>query len=370
MIVFDDLVLWRPDGWQERARIAVEDGLLIAPPPGAPARSLHGALVTPGFVDLQVNGGGGLMLASCRSVDDLSRLVAAHRATGTTAIMPTLISEARGTIERIAGLVARYRADGGAGVLGLHLEGPHLARPGIHPPDRLRDIDARDRELYADIARKMPLLITLAPERASAADLDALARAGVTVALGHTDCSARAAADLFAAGRARMATHLFNAMGGLHHRDAGLALAALRHAPHIGLIADGTHVSADMLWLAHRAAADRLVLVSDAMAPAGTDADGFDLHGRAIARRDGRLTAPDGALAGADLTLARAIGVMAAATGRGRREIVRMAIDAPLRVLGDVPDLTAPGRRADLLVHTADRGVWVMAADGWARVRG
>jgi len=311
------------------------------------------ALVCPGFLDLQVNGGGGLMLGDCATPDDLSRLAAAHRAGGTVGLLPTLISDTPETTARIIDLVAEAAA-GDPAILGLHLEGPHLAIPGAHDPAHLRPMSDTDLALYRDGARRLPhLLITLAPERVTPAQIAALAEAGAIVSLGHSGASHDLAAAAYAAG-ARHATHLFNAMSGLHHRAPGMVGAALDHAPWIGLIADGVHVHDACLRLAWQVARDRLILVSDAMAVAGTADDGFTLAGRTITRAGGRLTLADGTLAGADVTMIGAVRHMAAATGAALAETLPLAFDTPHRLLTGAPNKIATGTPARLICLQGD----------------
>jgi N-acetylglucosamine-6-phosphate deacetylase len=308
------------------------------------------ALVSPGLVDLQVNGGGGRMLADCTTPAEILEIAAAHRATGTDALLPTLVSDTPEAVERVVDLVAAAQARAPGAILGLHLEGPHLAVAGAHDPGRLRPMTRADLKTYAAArARLGRLLLTVAPEVVPPARIAELSEAGVTVALGHTACDHDAATAAFAAG-AVMATHLFNAMSGLQHRAPGLVGAVLDGGHRFGLVADGIHVHPAALRIALAASPTGAVLVSDAMAPAGTAAAGFTLGGRSVHRRDGRLELADGTLAGADLTLARAVANVARWRFAPVAEVVPMALDAPYHVL----DLPAPGLRtgaaASLLV--------------------
>lgn len=322
------------------------------------------ALICPGFIDLQVNGGAGLMLGDCQTAGDVVRLAAAHRAGGTLGLLPTLISDTRPRIARVIDLVSQAARDDPA-ILGLHLEGPHLGVAGAHDPDRLRPLMAEDVALYASGATRLPhLMITLAPEQATPAQITALSEAGVIVSLGHSKAGFDAARTAYGAG-ARHATHLFNAMSGLHHRDPGMVGAALDLAPWIGLIADGVHVHDMGLRLAWAMARARLILVTDAMAVAGTDATGFTLGGRPITRSGGRLTLADGTLAGADITLIDAVRHMAAATGASLIDVLALAFDAPHRLLTGQPNRIAPGLPARLLWLQGAALIATHAADGW-----
>lgn len=328
------------------------------------ARALTGGILAPGFVDLQVNGGGGALLG--RGGDpatELATICAAHARLGATAILPTLIT-ARSEVTRavlVAG-VAAARA-GVPGFLGLHLEGPHLdpRRAGAHDPALMHPLDDADIAAYADAARVMRLMITLAPEAATPEQITALTRAGVTVSLGHSDCTETQARAAMAAG-ARLVTHLYNAMSPLSHRAPGLVGAALDGSAWVGIIPDGVHVSAPAFRIAQRAAGARLFAVSDAMAVAGSDLDGFDLDGRRIHRRDGCLTLDDGTLAGADIDGAGALRWMVDTAGLDLTEALAMLSTRPAQALGlDDRGRIVPGMRGDLVWLGDDltlRGVW------------
>ena len=253
------------------------------------------------------------------------------------------------------------------GFLGLHLEGPHLdpRRKGAHDPALIRPMQAEDLELLCDAARRLPaLIVTVAPESVTPAQVAALAASGAVVSLGHSDTGEAGAGAMFAAGAA-MVTHLFNAMSQLGNREPGLVGAALEaDAVCAGLIADGIHVAPTTMRMALAAKpADGIFLVTDAMAVAGTELTEFTLNGRRILRRDGRLTLADGTLAGADIDFAGAIRVLVAQVGVTLPRALRMATAVPAACLGLADRLgrLAPGLPADL-VHLdkglAVAGVW------------
>jgi N-acetylglucosamine-6-phosphate deacetylase len=281
--------------------------------------------------------------------------------------MPTLISDSALEIARIIDLVAQAAAQDPA-ILGLHLEGPHLAIAGAHEPLHLRPMTEADVALYIKAAACLPhLMITLAPEQVTSTPIGALAEAGVIVSLGHSGAGYAEANAAYAAG-ARHATHLFNAMSGLHHREPGMVGAALDRAEWIGLIADGIHVHDAGLRLAWASACDRLILVSDGMAVAGTDDPGFTLAGRPITRADGRLTLADGTLAGADITLIGASQHMAAAVGVPLTQILPLAFDAPHRLLTGRPNTIAQGQPARLICLHDEHLTATCAGDSWQPV--
>ncbi|MBY6200452.1 N-acetylglucosamine-6-phosphate deacetylase [Maritalea mobilis] len=305
-------------------------------------------LLCPAPLDLQVNGGAGRMLGECEAPGDVLEILAAHRHLGTGAILPTLISDTPQAISRAISLISAAKA-ADPGILGLHLEGPHLAIAGAHDPGQLRDLTDADVDRYlAAKARVGVLMITLAPERANPQQIARLSEGGVIVALGHSDCDYDTACAALEAG-ARMVTHLFNAMSGLNHRQPGLVGAALDRAAWFGLIADGHHVHEAALRLALRARPEAAIPVSDAMAVAGTDRTGFALNGRAITRKAGRLTLEDGTLAGADLSLVEGLRHIRQVMDLPWQEVLPMGFDRPHRLLFGTPNRITEGAPAHLL---------------------
>lgn len=355
--------------WHENAALHIRDGRVtaITPATTAPDAPLAPGWIVPGLVDLQVNGGGGTMLNDDPSPEGIARICAAHAAFGTTATMVTLITD-RPEVTRAA-ITATTAALGQPGLLGLHLEGPHFdpRRKGTHDPALIRPMDADDLDMLTEAARRLPHLIcTLAPEAATTAHIAALAQAGAVVSLGHSDCSFEQAQAGFAAG-ARMATHLFNAMSPLTHRAPGLTGAALDDGRvWAGLIADGFHVDDAALRIALRAKAGpgRIFLVSDAMSTIGTDLPGFQLNGRQIMRRDGRLTLADGTLAGADIALIDALRHVHLRLGLPLEDALQLAALFPAQAVGaaDIGHLR-PGAHADFVALTPA----ITAAATWIR---
>lgn len=358
--------LFDGEAFRDGLALALEDGRIagLAADDGR-GEALEGGILAPGLIDLQVNGGGGIMLDGAATVERIAAICAAHARLGATGILPTLITDTPEATRAVIEAAAAAAAAGVPGFLGLHLEGPHLdpARKGAHDPALIRPMTAADLALYLDAAARLPaLIVTLSPGAADARQIAALAGAGAIVSLGHSDCPAAVAAASFAAG-ARMVTHLFNAMSPLGHRAPGLAGAALDSAADCGLIADGVHVDPLVLRLACAVRRPgRLFLVSDAMAVAGTEMDAFTLGTRRILRREGRLVLADDTLAGADLTLPRAVQVLVAAGAAPAEAALAMASRVPADILGraDLGRL-APGARADLVWLGDDlalRGVW------------
>ncbi|MCF6231685.1 MAG: N-acetylglucosamine-6-phosphate deacetylase [Rhodobacteraceae bacterium] len=336
-------------------------------PAGTDIRWLDGGILAPGFVDLQVNGGGGMMFNTDPSVATLRVMAAAHGRLGATTILPTLITDHPEMTRAAIGAVQDAVTGGVAGIAGLHLEGPHLAvsRKGAHDGALIRAMDAQDLEILCAAAQTLPVLkVTLAPENVTFAQMRVLASAGVILSLGHTDagydnCVAAADAGVVCV------THLFNAMSQLGSREPGVVGAALKDGRlSAGLIGDLVHVHGGTirLALAAKQGPGRIFLVSDAMAVAGTNDMSFTLNGRKITRRDGRLTLDDGTLAGADLDLATAVGNLCA-TGVEPAQALAMATTYPGEVLapGGNTGKLCQGTAADF-VHLSDtmelRTVW------------
>jgi len=314
------------------------------------------AVLAPGFIDIQVNGGGGVLLNGEPSKAGVRRIVEAHRRTGTTGCLPTLITDRTDMIERLAGI-----AQGSLqipGVLGFHLEGPAInkVRKGIHLESEIRELSARDlaaMESFGDCGRSV---VTLAPECVPPSVIDDLLGAGLRVSAGHSEATAMQivqAADRGLSG----VTHLFNAMSQLTAREPGVVGAALDDGRlFAGIICDGLHVDPLSLRVAMRCKGrDRLMLITDAMPLVGTDLRHFLLQGRHITLQGTRLTSPDGTLAGAHLTMMQAVQNAVALLGVGIADALTMASRTPATFLGLESELgaIAPGYRADLVAFSS-----------------
>ncbi|MEM8731622.1 MAG: N-acetylglucosamine-6-phosphate deacetylase [Pseudomonadota bacterium] len=326
-------------------------------PAGATVTDLDGDILAPGCVDLQVNGGGGLLLNDAPSVDTLSTICAAHRGLGTTRLLPTLISDRVEITQAAIAAVTAALGEGVPGVVGLHLEGPHLslARKGAHDGAVIRPMTARDLEMLLSAKAAIPVLkVTIAPENVTLAQVAQLSQAGILVSLGHTDADYDTCMAYAAAG-ATCATHLFNAMSQMGNRAPGLVGAVLANAAlSAGLIADGVHVHPATMraaWAA-KTGPGRIFLVSDAMAVAGTDLSEFTLNDRIIRREDGQLRLLDGTLAGADLDLIRAMGVLVSQVGVPLVDALSAATVVPARLCGLTRHhLRGPGLPLDQVIR-------------------
>jgi N-acetylglucosamine-6-phosphate deacetylase len=328
-------------------------------PDVALTRLADDAVLAPGFVDLQVNGGGGVLLNDAPNADGVARIAAAHLRFGTTSLLPTLITD---SLETMQALLASARAClATRGVLGFHLEGPFInrERKGIHPARHIRAPAAADVEALLGFAAVGRSLVTLAPECVPPEMIEQLCAAGLRVAIGHS--AASGAQALAAIGRgACCVTHLFNAMSQMTAREPGVVGVALAgEAVHAGIICDGIHVDPANVRAAWRAmGARRLFLVSDAMSSVGGSSDGFFLLERWISLRDGRLTDGDGTLAGAHLTMADAVAKATTLAGIPLEDALRMATSTPAACMGLGTEIGSirPGLRADLVSYV-DGGV-------------
>ncbi|BDA86190.1 N-acetylglucosamine-6-phosphate deacetylase [Aureimonas sp. SA4125] len=348
----------------ERIAVLVPEGKL---PAGIDRVELGGGLLAPGFIDIQVNGGGGVLFNDAPTVDGIAAICAAHARFGSTALLPTVITD-RPDVTFAAIAAATRAVDAGVrGCLGVHVEGPFLsqARKGAHDPSLIRSMTEEDLQaLLATTVR--PLLLTVAPESVTAARIGRLTAAGIHVSLGHTEADFDTANAAFAAGAGGV-THLFNAMSQFGHRTPGLVGATLANGDvWCGIIADGHHVHPAAIALALRAKTGpgRLMAITDAMPTVGVDDDVFHLGGRRVERRDGRLTLEDGTLAGSDLSMIGAVRYLADTVGVDLDEALRMASLYPAQYLGVDADRgrLADGFRADI-VHLDDArdvaGVWI-----------
>lgn len=369
--LFRDAVLLDERG--ERAGWLLIDGSTIAavgadePPPADSVVDVAGARLVPGFIDLHGHGGGG------HAYDDggaeLAAALDAHRAHGTTRSVVSLVANPLGELrERLAEIAVRAARD--PLVLGSHLEGPFLApgQRGAHRADFLREPDPESVESLLAAADGTLRQITIAPELPGALEaIDELARAGVTVAVGHTEATFEQTREAFARG-ARLLTHTFNAMPGIHHRAPGPVLAALEdHRITLELILDGHHVHPDVARLLFGDAPGRVALITDAMAAAGADDGEYRLGSLDVSVRGGlAVLSGTSIIAGSTLTQDVALRLALSTVGLEPAAAVAALTAVPARALGlgDRLGLLEPGYAADVVVLDADGGVAQVWADG------
>jgi N-acetylglucosamine-6-phosphate deacetylase len=360
--------------WHRDIAVMVQNGRIGGlaspgeiPPDWTQSRVPAGVFVTAGFIDLQVNGGGGVLLNDRPTPDGMHAIARAHRRYGTTACLPTWITDTR---EQMRSVIAAARSAAGCnGVLGLHLEGPFISpqRPGVHRPDRIVQPRAGDLEQLSELARAGRSLVTLAPECVPAGFVMTLASAGVRISIGHSEASAAIVVQAIAEG-ATGVTHLFNAMPPFSARAPGIVGTALSE-PRLtaGLIVDGIHVDPVSVRTAFAAkGAERIALVTDAMPTVGASIDRFELVGRVIKLVDGRLTTEEGTLAGAHLDMASAVRNAVELAKVPLENALRAASLTPAQFLGVEKERGAivPGARADLVALTDKLTVAATWVDG------
>jgi len=332
---------------------------------------LEGQILLPGFIDVQVNGGGGVLFNDDPSLESIRAIGAAHRQFGTTGFMPTLISGDLDTIGRAIAAVQSALDAGVPGVLGIHIEGPFLnrARRGIHDSKHLRLLDANLVSLLCRL-RGGRTVLTLAPEMTTPQMIAQLAAGGLLISAGHSEASYAETTAAIAHGL-RGFTHLFNAMARLEPREPGIVGAALYDEnTWCGIIVDGHHVDPVMLKLALRCKRhERFMLVTDAMPVVGSTESSFALQGRAIRVVDGMCRDENGTLAGTALDMATAVRNSVSMLGLSVAEAARMAAEYPADFLGLGHELgrIAPGYRANLVLVDDElqvRRTWIEGIAG------
>ena len=316
---------------------------------------LGGQMLVPGFIDTQVNGGGGVLFNEHPTVEAIRAIGAAHRRYGTTGFLPTLITDDFDTIGQ-AMQAADQAVRDVPGVLGIHVEGPFLnqQRKGIHDASKFKLLDERALQMLTALSSGRTL-VTLAPELTTPQMIGRLATAGIIVAAGHTDGTYEQITEALHSGLTGF-THLFNAMSPLNSRRPGAVGAALDHAGSwCGIIVDGHHVAPASLRIALKAkGTDRMMLVTDAMPSVGAENKSFVLQGRAISVKNGVCVDENGVMAGADLDMAGAVRNSVSMLGVDLPSALRMASHVPASFLGLGHELgkIAPGYRADLVQLT------------------
>ena len=350
--------------WHDQGAVLIERGRIrgIAAPAEIPPDCLvervpEGAFVTPGFIDLQVNGGGGVLLNDDPTPAGMRAIARTHRRFGTTALLPTLITDTREKM--LLAIEAARAVAGDDGIVGLHLEGPFInrARAGVHARAQIARASLDDLEWLRGLAQAGRSLITLAPECVPEGFIRGLVDSGIRIAAGHSEASAEIVLRAIGEGLTGV-THLFNAMPPFQGRAPGLVGAALAESRLVaGLIVDGHHVDPVSVRAAFRAkGADRIALVTDAMPTVGAESPEFSLAGRRVVLGGGRLLTEDGTLAGAHLTMVQAVHNAVTLCGIPLEDALRAATLSPAQFLGLENERGAlvAGARADLVVLSRD----------------
>jgi N-acetylglucosamine-6-phosphate deacetylase len=338
-------------------------------PRGGEQVDLRGGVLSPGFVDWQINGGGGVLFNANPTVEGIAAIAAAHRCAGVTAFLPTVVTDAPCVLDA-ALAAAREARECVPGALGIHVEGPFIdpKRKGVHPPEFIRPMLKEDADALI-AARAGVMVVTLAPASVPVEFIARLAKAGIVVSLGHSDATAEEAQSVFDAG-ASAVTHLYNAMSQLSSRAPGVVGATLADPRIIcGLIADGEHAHPAAYRAALAAKGPRgVALVSDAMPPAAGGPDMFELQGRRTTRVGNKLMAEDGTLAGAAITMRDAVDYLVNVLKVSLADALMMATLTPARLLrvdDHIGQLKA-SHRADLVHLTED----LQVTEVWTRGRG
>lgn len=362
------------DGVVEGKTLAIADGRIIGvidsadAPAGATRHDLDGGLLVPGFIDTQVNGGGGVLFNDATTVEAIAAIGAAHRAYGTTGFLPTLISDDLTVVDAALRATEQAIEAGVPGVLGVHIEGPFLnvKRKGIHDPSKFRVLDDEAVALLSSLKRGKTL-VTLAPETTTPEMIRRLTDAGVIVAAGHTNATYGAVRKALDVGLTGF-THLFNAMSPLTSREPGVVGAALESQDAwCGIIVDGRHVDPVTLKIALRTRPlDRFMLVTDAMPTVGMAEKDFNLQGRHIRVVDGVCVDDQGTLAGSDLDMIGAVRNAISMLGLSLPYAVAIAASAPAAFLGLAGQrgVIAAGQAADLVLLDDDLNVRETWIDG------
>lgn len=323
-----------------------------------PITDAKGYIVAPGFIDLQLNGCGGVMFNDAIEPNTLNVMHQTNLKSGTTSFLPTLITSSDEDMMQAIEVTQAYRQsqknNSQYGVLGLHLEGPYFnrKRKGIHNEAHIRQPDRTMLKAIAHAGKEVVRIMTLAPEMVEPDEIRLLADAGIVVSGGHTDATYEQAIVGFDAG-VQMVTHLFNAMSPWQGRNPGVVGAVFdRPEIYAGIIADGYHVHYASIRLAHQLKQDKLVFVTDATPPVGTTMDSFQIGGHEVFYRDGKCVSADGTLGGSALTMIEAVANAVNHAQISPPEALRMASTYPAHLLGLDQDLgyVAPGYVANLAI--------------------
>lgn len=356
-----------PDGVLESHSLLIADGRIEAfiddgvVPIACPKIELDGGWIVPGFIDTQVNGGGDVLFNDKPTLDGVRAIAEAHRRYGTTGLLPTLISDDPDVVDAAMDAIDQAIEHCVPGVLGIHIEGPHLnpEKRGIHDASKFTLLDDAILDRLTRPTKGVRL-VTIAPELAPTGAIRRLVDAGVIVAAGHSMAGYDETRSALDEGLSAF-THLFNAMTQLGSREPGMVGAALEdHASRFGLIVDGLHVHPATLRLALAARGiDGAMLVTDAMPPVGGTTDRFMLMGREIRVVNGTCRGPEGTLAGSALSMSQAFRNALDWLGHSIEDVSRMASANPAALLGLQRDVgtMASGQRADLVHLSSDRRV-------------
>ncbi|SMY16013.1 N-acetylglucosamine-6-phosphate deacetylase [Photobacterium aquimaris] len=325
---------------QENQAIFIENDIIsrIVPMSAVSATELpaetfdaKGLLASAGFIDVQLNGCGGVLLNTAISKETLDIMNQANLKSGTTQFLPTFITSDAESMVEVLNMVDAIDDPAQQGVLGLHLEGPFISteKKGAHREEFIRELDLKTAQYLADNADKICVL-TVAPENTAQEVIDIVSNAGITVSLGHTNATYDQVAEKEGL---TMATHLYNAMTPLGSREPGVVGYIFDKKPHAGIIVDGIHASFPSVRIAHEMLGEQLFMVTDAVAPAGTDMTEFDMAGLQAYVTDGKCHYKDGTIAGSAVTMIQGLNNLIDHVGLSREEALRMATLYPAKAI-------------------------------------
>ena len=359
--------LFNGDTFRQEQAVVVNEGRIISiePANGSQTRRLSGTLVA-GYIDVQVNGGGGFLFNESPDLDTIKQIGKAHQQFGTTGWLPTLITDSLPQMQRAADAIAKARASNEPGILGVHFEGPRLSieKRGAHSKQLIRELTDAELELLTrqDIGK---VVVTLAPETITEDIIKELVSKGVIVCLGHTSATYAQTVSALKSGATGF-THLFNAMSPLTSREPGVVGAALEHQEsYCGLIMDGIHVHPATAKVA-LSAKPNLMLVTDAMPPVGCDSNSFELAGQRVLRKGNTLTNSEGNLAGSALDMASAVKNSQTFMGTSLPQALNLASKNPAKFLGLYDDYGSleVGKKASMVLLNNDCDIVASWIDG------
>jgi N-acetylglucosamine-6-phosphate deacetylase len=364
MLALSNSKIYAGDSWLENHSVLMENGKIVKlcasidVPLSCPVEDLDGHFLVPGFVDIQVNGGGGVILNNTPDKSSIETVATAHRKFGTTSLTPTFITDEATKMRKMAAAMEKAWAENSPGIKGIHFEGPFLnvERKGVHDAQLIRPVDDGFLELVKN-SNLGQVIVTLAPEKVTTNYIRTLVDAGIIVCAGHTNATYDQTQEAMDAGLTGF-THLHNAMPAMQSRTPGVIGAALASGDSFcGVIADGQHVHWATLSATLAAKGpDKIMLVTDAMSPVGTDETSFMLGDQLIDVRDGRCVTTDGVLAGSALDMATAVRNVSKLAGQTLLSAVKMASTTPAAFLGlnNKIGQIRPGFDADLVLLDKD----------------
>lgn len=327
---------------------------------------LNKANLCPGFIDLQINGCGGVMFNEKISEKTLKIMQASNLKSGCTSYLPTLITSSDEDMQTALKVTRNFINKTANEVLGLHLEGPFLSleKKGIHRPEFIRKPDLKMVDLIctnADLVTK----VTLAPENSPVDVIKQLSDAGIVVSIGHSNATytqAKAAID----NGATFATHLFNAMSPMTGREPGMVGAIYDNDIYAGIIVDGFHVAYPNVRISKKIMGEKLILVTDATAPAGANIDQFDFVGTTVYYKEGKCLGKDGTLGGSAVTMIESIEQCVKFVGIKLEEAIRMATLYPAKAIAVENKLGSieAGKIANLAIFSNDYKVVATVVNG------